>query len=1545
MNHKRCLTPLLNFVNQFINIKYFLKLLVPVLCLIFLSGIPGYSQEFFEEPRQYNYEIDLGDETTLTFSVVQRWEELWSVNLSCGNYLLMPWDNRIGHSYNDLLELRNKIIPALEDNLDIGEIFEGDFGNILADLANADIPFVFSRFGLDENAPDIIRPKPGGPDFTNCYSPACDGRTTTFYQLITMYFFNYEDPPNNWYEREWESWIADIIMREDITCKLEEDYFANCSNEVNCQVICCIDYPSLNYSSCFENMDSSTCVSTRSSIAETDNYSSYGRVVNVNCCDPDPCNADQNPAETNLEADLPSEHTAYPGTFPDYLDFNPIATGQEAGHVLTLGVTNPTDRIVNFQVGPAIAPGSGQTQDLFIPGRYDGSLEPGESMQMELDGFCTDAFRDAPEDGSVLSGVDTWITIENGARQPLPGEELALEDGFTPVTENELGEVKITYPGTNEAFPYTINFRDNPEASFGLLDQVVREVENAYYRLHYTRQLDTPFGENTEDVKNTIIQYELWRYTAALQGEEYTQQDFNEQMEEQYTEVTGEDPGEMNEEELEVFDEGLEDIWNILDVAGAEAKIFPQEDSEPLVPPPDQMYPEDIDTSQTDIIDPTIEKVPIDSIKRGPIPPPDPMNPAGPYPRPKPPKKGDLFETNPEDQVKLDSLGKRDVYPPDELNPDSIRKPPKKGDLSVILPGDKLMLDSLDKPEFNPSAIPDVIMEDVPKDSLKGEPSPPDPLNPYRPGAKEKPSKQTSLSDIFPRLTFGNSGEKIPIPTLPNRQKDQPDTATPDSVTPDRTTPDRTTPDRTTPSRERTTSRQPDTPGRSVTQRPPPKSDPVSQGQRGQGFPGQGQPNPPFQPPQPGYGNPYIHQAGLPSSLQYGRPVGNGNTIGPVGHVPVTNPTADSIWLPEQDVVIPVTRDGQGYGGQIPGTWIPPYAELTVPIDGICLNVDRPPVTGALISVDEWISGMEIVSPPGPGTILPEDSPWIPVSNIENQEIILTYPGTGEPFPYRINFDENPAEASGMLVDINNQIHESVDQLIHDGLIPENPLSSNPDRLSDALRQQATWVATQLLKDPENPYSFSDFSNRMADQLEENTGKKLSDVPQVMQNQFMSGAEQIWDAVVFVGSNAKVFTKPNIPIKEDDMLDFKDEKDPGINTEEFEDEYEYTCNCTYCKFSKFSIKDEDGVSYQDSFPAGGRMYIQEPQLIESDCAPADCESEGYGYFDSEVIEGCGKRMVAGVYSWFARPSNYEHPMPRTARVNLRFYPWCKCEYTNCPADTVDQLVIVVEENDCCEQIRCRDPQGALRFPIANGGNVMIQDNRLTITNGETGEVKTIDFDYNIEQLFCGLNANPGESRVFSDISSTQLIQSDNSVLFHESSNSESLSMGYTKENGTIPDAYTFSFTQQNNSDNQIEEFGLWFAVDDEECKVDAAILEDGEFTESPGRPMSIGLLSNILQNMGTPESNPNYWNSIYLMTSQLVKVQGAYGTYSPVYQNLLNNFKGKIIGSLSEISNGNGSTELRVAAASALAAISNVQDARLIGTVLSNPTLFDHVFN
>jgi len=238
-------------------------------------------------------------------------------------------------------------------------------------------------------------------------------------------------------------------------------------------------------------------------------------------------------------------------------------TGRTTGHIATLSVRNATDQPVEIPPVLFFIPASSQYQPYvgrITPGQR---VPPGSTMNVTVDGYCASVRKPPVPDGEALPPPQSWIVST--------GQSGAI---MIPPVDGPRASGRAMIPGTDNPLPRAVSVAQEPTVAAPLLFAAITEIERATVELHESGRLQTPFSANRDRERESVIQQTFWIYSAELENEPYTQEEFTERLIVQHEKRTGVPITAAPEKDRKQIEQGANDFWDAFELVGVEAKVI-----------------------------------------------------------------------------------------------------------------------------------------------------------------------------------------------------------------------------------------------------------------------------------------------------------------------------------------------------------------------------------------------------------------------------------------------------------------------------------------------------------------------------------------------------------------------------------------------------------------------------------------------------------------------------------------------------------------------------------------------------------------------------------------------------------------------------------------------------------------------------------------------------------------------------------------------------------------------------------------------------------
>jgi hypothetical protein len=248
-------------------------------------------------------------------------------------------------------------------------------------------------------------------------------------------------------------------------------------------------------------------------------------------------------------------------------------TGRTTNHIITLTISNPAGEEINTEIGPLAIPSDGTFQGYVINESYPVTIPAYGSVDVPMQGYCTDHSKPAAPDGFVRFDQGGWVAVETPGAVPGPGDALTSM-GYESNTETEESVVVLTYPGTNVPFTYRVDYEEYILTTGSTLVEVVNLIEEAYDEWVETEETTTTTVIETSERRSAIVQYVFWYYTSVLRGEAMTRESFIEMIVEETEVVVNTSSVHYARTAVSRVVEEAQLIWEMVWTIGKKAGIF-----------------------------------------------------------------------------------------------------------------------------------------------------------------------------------------------------------------------------------------------------------------------------------------------------------------------------------------------------------------------------------------------------------------------------------------------------------------------------------------------------------------------------------------------------------------------------------------------------------------------------------------------------------------------------------------------------------------------------------------------------------------------------------------------------------------------------------------------------------------------------------------------------------------------------------------------------------------------------------------------------------
>ncbi|MCZ2337953.1 MAG: DUF4157 domain-containing protein [Chitinophagales bacterium] len=262
------------------------------------------------------------------------------------------------------------------------------------------------------------------------------------------------------------------------------------------------------------------------------------------------------------------------------------STGRTTGHIAEITVVNKTDKDLDTEIGPFYIPSSGRYQPYIVPDPIRIYVPAGKENTIQVVGYCTDIHKPPVTSGESMPPLDTWIVPDQITEEWQPDPQNGWVNSFVSsdgkALPNPSAGIYWSIPGTYIPVGHTIDQYKFPSEIAPVLLNAINRIITTADSLQRNGGVHTPFSNNKDKEKEAVIQQTFWIYTAMLTGNEYTKDNFRENMIKQMETQSGRSFESNPVAVKEKIDEGVDDFWESFMLIGAAAKILPSVETSSL---------------------------------------------------------------------------------------------------------------------------------------------------------------------------------------------------------------------------------------------------------------------------------------------------------------------------------------------------------------------------------------------------------------------------------------------------------------------------------------------------------------------------------------------------------------------------------------------------------------------------------------------------------------------------------------------------------------------------------------------------------------------------------------------------------------------------------------------------------------------------------------------------------------------------------------------------------------------------------------------------
>ncbi|TVR54712.1 MAG: hypothetical protein EA425_01460 [Puniceicoccaceae bacterium] len=191
----------------------------------------------------------------------------------------------------------------------------------------------------------------------------------------------------------------------------------------------------------------------------------------------------------------------------------------------------------------------------------------GDSVSVELEGYCTDVRKPAPDAGTPLP-PGRWTP----GMMPLPERFRAPPRSQSPARGAPV--LAATFPGELRTIEAHWEPDDHPSFTTALLLRCLERIGPALSRLRDSDTFVTPYSDEPEKERRILTQQVLWLYLALIRDHVYGKSAFEAALARQLEQVLDVPFTEWPAEDQETFVYGADDLWSATLHLAKEAKLL-----------------------------------------------------------------------------------------------------------------------------------------------------------------------------------------------------------------------------------------------------------------------------------------------------------------------------------------------------------------------------------------------------------------------------------------------------------------------------------------------------------------------------------------------------------------------------------------------------------------------------------------------------------------------------------------------------------------------------------------------------------------------------------------------------------------------------------------------------------------------------------------------------------------------------------------------------------------------------------------------------------
>lgn len=261
-------------------------------------------------------------------------------------------------------------------------------------------------------------------------------------------------------------------------------------------------------------------------------------------------------------------------TLPENVEVisSPKGTGQASGEVVKLILLNSSKETIYFDSPPIYIPSDGKQQAYIIPHSNSIPLSPGQKTEVILNGYCLDLKRPAVPRKKNVPPIQDWKFIND--------KEVNIQKYVVESKYLTISRVIANLPeSASDRSKTALIPRERLEEGLPMILDAYNKLEATILRLQNSLEISTVFSNSPAKEKETLLQHALWLYVAALTGNSYEYQYFEQKLIAEAEKAMSKSFEKLDDQSQKQILEGGKGLWeSFLHISQVSGTIKPAKD-------------------------------------------------------------------------------------------------------------------------------------------------------------------------------------------------------------------------------------------------------------------------------------------------------------------------------------------------------------------------------------------------------------------------------------------------------------------------------------------------------------------------------------------------------------------------------------------------------------------------------------------------------------------------------------------------------------------------------------------------------------------------------------------------------------------------------------------------------------------------------------------------------------------------------------------------------------------------------------------------------